>query len=102
LDEGVGVTVIVVGRLEVEAADRDDFIQRCAPVMKMARETPGCAAFALSPDPLVATWVNVYERWDDAAALEAFRGNGPTGDEFALVTAAEVVQYTVAEATPLA
>jgi heme-degrading monooxygenase HmoA len=39
----------------------------------MAREAPGCLDFAQSPDPLEPDRINVFERWESDAALQAFR-----------------------------
>ena len=39
----------------------------------MARTTAGCLDFAQSPDPLDPGRINIFERWESAADLQAFR-----------------------------
>lgn len=39
----------------------------------LARAAPGCLDFAQSADPLDAGRINIFERWESAADLEAFR-----------------------------
>ena len=60
-----------------------------------ARATPGCHDFHLSPDPLEADRINVYERWESAHAVDAFRGAGPEPEQSAAILDAAVVQYEV-------
>jgi len=40
--------------------------------------------------------VNVYERWVSRAAVEAFRGSGPSDDQGAALLWASVAEYDVA------
>ncbi|MFY9919353.1 MAG: antibiotic biosynthesis monooxygenase, partial [Mycobacterium sp.] len=39
--------------------------------------------------------INVFERWDSRDAVEAFRGNGPSGDQDDMIVSASVSEYDV-------
>ena len=87
--------IIVTGHLELEPADRDAFVADSATAVALARETPGCLDFSVSADPLDPARVNVLERWDAAAGLLAFRGNGPDGGIVDRVLEFHVDEYEV-------
>jgi quinol monooxygenase YgiN len=93
--------VIVSGHLRVDPAQRDAYIEGCREVVVAARAAEGCLDFHLSPDPLEPDRINVYEQWDSAAAVEAFRGAGPDGDQATEVLAAAVDQHEVASSVRL-
>jgi quinol monooxygenase YgiN len=65
--------LIVAGILRVDAEDRATYLDLVTRATAMARATPGCLDFAQSPDPLEPDRINIYERWESAAALQAFR-----------------------------
>jgi hypothetical protein len=44
--------------------------------------------------------VNIYERWETDAELEAFRGSGPDADTAARIVSAEVRKYPISALTP--
>ena len=88
--------VVVAGHLLVDPDARDDYVAGCLDVVRQARETPGCLDFAISADVLDPGRVNVYERWASRAAVEAFRGSGPTDEQGAALLWASVAEYDVA------
>ncbi len=88
--------VIVAGHLVVAAEDREDYLEGCASVVQQARVAPGCLDFALSADLLDPGRVDVFERWESRAAVEAFRGSGPSGVQAAAILTAAVAEYDVA------
>jgi len=91
-----GDAVIVAGHLMVDSDARDDYLAGCLDVVRQARDTPGCLDFAISADVLDPGRVNVYERWVSRAAVEAFRGSGPSDDQGAALLWASVAEYDVA------
>lgn len=93
--------IIVSGELEVDAADRDAYLEGCREVIVAARQTPGCRAFYLVADPIEPGRINVYEQWDSVAAVEAFRGSGPSSEQTAAIRDARVDQHEVATTTRL-
>jgi quinol monooxygenase YgiN len=65
--------VIVAGYSIVDPAQRDAYLSGCADVVRQARRAPGCLDFALSADLLEPGRINIFERWESQAAVEAFR-----------------------------
>ena len=87
--------VIVAGYLLVEPTRRDDYLVGCRAVVQQARRTTGCLDFALSADLLDPSRVNVFERWESRAAVDAFRGGGPTDEQQGSIVSASVSEYDV-------
>ncbi|ADB51487.1 putative quinol monooxygenase [Conexibacter woesei] len=88
--------LIIAGHLIVDPADRDAYVAECAQVVAQARSAPGCLDFALTADTLDPARVNVYERWESDAELEAFRGAGPDDDGLAArILGADVSKHRV-------
>jgi len=89
--------IIVAGTLLVDPRGRDVYLEGCASVVAAARRARGCLDFALSPDPLDAGRINVYERWDSDVDLHRFRGSGPDPGRLAALSTVEVNEYAVVE-----
>jgi quinol monooxygenase YgiN len=87
--------VIVAGHLVVDPQDRDDYLSECVEVVRQARRAPGCLDFSISADLLEPGRINVFERWESQAAVEAFRGAGPSDDQGATIQAGSVAEYDV-------
>jgi quinol monooxygenase YgiN len=90
--------IIVAGSVRVDPEARDAYLDGCREVVAGAREAPGCLDFALSPDLLEPGRINVFERWESASALEAFRGSGPPDDQLAQLREINVSEYEVRKA----
>ena len=88
--------VIVAGQIVVDPQQRDDYLSGCVEVVRQARGTAGCLDFALSADLLEPGRVNIFERWESQAAVEAFRGSGPSDDQGPAIVAASVAEYDIA------
>lgn len=93
--------VIVAGHIVVEPHWRESYLAGCVSVVEQARRAPGCLDFTVTADLIDAGRVNVYERWESRAAVEAFRGNGPTDKQSAEILAASVAEYDVADVRSL-
>ena len=87
--------VIVSGHLIVAQEVRDDYLAGCADVVEQARRAPGCLDFAISADLLDPARINVLERWNSQAAVEAFRGDGTDDDQGTMIVSASVYEYDV-------
>jgi quinol monooxygenase YgiN len=87
--------VIVAGHLVVDPQDRDAYVSGCVEVVRQARRTAGCLDFAVSADPVDPGRVNIFERRESQAAVEAFRGSGPSDEQGAAIRAASVAEYDV-------
>jgi quinol monooxygenase YgiN len=87
--------VIVAGHLIVELSQREDYLAGCVDVVREARTAPGCLDFALSADLIDPGRINILERWESQAAVEAFRGSGVGDEQGAAILAASVAEYDV-------
>ncbi|WP_326796287.1 putative quinol monooxygenase [Streptomyces sp. NBC_01808] len=74
---------------------RDDYLAGCANVVTQARTAAGCLDFALSPDPVEADRINVYERWETDEDVLRFRGTGPDADQSVRILDADVHKYRI-------
>lgn len=93
--------VIVAGHLVVDPDQRDNYLTGCVDVVRRAREAPGCLDFSLSADLLDPGRINIFERWESQAAVEAFRGGGTSDEQGAMIVSAAVCEYGVGEQRPL-
>jgi quinol monooxygenase YgiN len=88
--------VIVAGRLVVDPKERDGYLAGCVDVVEQARRSAGCLDFTITADLLDPARVDIFERWESQAAVEAFRGSGPTDEQGAAIVSASVAEYVVA------
>jgi quinol monooxygenase YgiN len=88
--------VIVAGYLMVEPTERQSYLAGCVDVVRQARGALGCLDFAITADLVDPSRINIFERWESQAAVEAFRGGGPSDDQVATIQSACVVEYDVA------
>jgi quinol monooxygenase YgiN len=86
--------IIVAGHLIVDPRQRDSYLAGCTDVVQQARRAPGCLDFALTADLLDPGRVDIFERWESQAAVNAFRG-GPSADQASAIISAAVVEYDV-------
>jgi quinol monooxygenase YgiN len=95
MNQHVAKQVIVAGHLIVDPASRAEYLDDCGDVVRQARRATGCLDFAISADLLEPGRINVFERWESQAAVEAFRGTGPSDDQNAAILSASVQEYDV-------
>jgi quinol monooxygenase YgiN len=93
--------VIVAGHLIVAADQREAYLAGCVAVVEQARGAPGCLDFSITADLVDATRIDIFERWESQADVEAFRGGGPSGDQAAAILAASVCEFDVADVRSL-
>jgi quinol monooxygenase YgiN len=94
--------VVVAGHLIVASADRADYLADCCEVVRQARSAAGCLDFAISGDLLDPSRINIFERWESQASVDAFRGSGPSDDQSAAIVSASVLEFDVGAARSLA
>jgi len=87
--------VIVAGHLVLDPRQRETYLEGCRDVVDQARRAPGCLDFAVTADLLDSSRVDIFERWESQAAVNAFRGSGPTDEQTSAVISATVVEYDV-------
>ncbi|MET8040147.1 antibiotic biosynthesis monooxygenase [Micromonospora sp. NPDC005215] len=88
--------LIIAGSLRVEPGTRDGYLADSAQVIAQARAAAGCLDFLLAADPLEPGRIHVYERWESAEQLAAFRGSGPSDGQEAAILDADVHRYVIA------
>lgn len=88
--------VIVAGHIRVDPQQRASYLAGCVDVVTQARRAPGCLDFTISADLLDPGRINVFERWECQAAVESFRGSGPSADQTATMLSADVSEYEIA------
>ena len=93
--------VIVAGHINVEPRERESYVAGCVSVVEQARGAAGCLDFAISADLVDPGRVNILERWESQAAVEAFRGSGPSDEQGAAMLAASVAEYDIADVRQL-
>ncbi|MDQ5833883.1 MAG: antibiotic biosynthesis monooxygenase [Actinomycetota bacterium] len=87
--------LIIAGHLQVDAAERDEYVADCIDVVNQARTAPGCLDFAITADTVEPDRVNVFERWESDAELKDFRGSGPDAGQKAQLLDAQVQKYRI-------
>ena len=93
--------VIVAGRLTVDPQQRASYVAGCVSVVEQARRTAGCLDFAITADLVDPGRVNIFERWASRAAVETFRGSGPSDEQGAAILSGSVAEYDIADVRPL-
>ena len=93
--------VIVAGHIVVDPEKRETYLATCVGVVEQARGAPGCLDFAISSDLVQPGRINIFERWESRAAVEAFRGSGFSGEQNAAMLSASVAQYEVGDVRSL-
>ncbi|MEO7371715.1 MAG: putative quinol monooxygenase [Ilumatobacteraceae bacterium] len=91
--------VIVGGTFEFDPGQRQLFIDSRMEMMRTSRAEPGCLEYSFCPDPLDASRVVLYERWESQDALDAhilaLRAAPPSPDAEIKPITASVMIYDV-------
>ena len=87
--------IIVSGKLKIQEGKRDEFLDRSKSSIIAARKAIGCIDFSVSPDPIEANRVNIFEEWNSKPELDDFRGSGPSDDLFDLVESFDVSERAI-------
>jgi len=89
------VAIIVAGKLKLKPGSRNEFIEKSRAAMTQARALDACVDFSVSPDPIDENRANIFEKWTERTALEAFRHAGPDNDSFSLVESFDINEYEI-------
>ena len=65
--------IIIAGYTLTEAGKRDAAVAAFADMVARARQADGCLDVAISADSVDPERINVFERWRDQPALDAWR-----------------------------
>ncbi|GCE38998.1 Uncharacterized conserved protein [Rhodococcus wratislaviensis] len=94
---GSEAMVIVAGHITVEPEQRESYLAGCVSVVEQARGAAGCLDFAISADLIDPGRINIFERWETQAAVDAFRSSGPSDEQGEAMLTASVAEYDVAD-----
>jgi len=89
------VAIIVAGKLTIKSGSRDEFVEKSREATLLARKEEACEDFAVSPDPIDLSRVNIFEKWRSKSALDVFRESGPESNMFSLVESFDIKEYEV-------
>lgn len=89
--------IIVAGHIVVDPQHREAYLADCVSVVEQARRAPGCLDFTITADLVDPGRIDILERWESQAAVEAFRGRGPGDEQAAAIITASVAEYNVAD-----
>jgi quinol monooxygenase YgiN len=89
--------VIVAGDVAVEPQQRESYLAGCVSVVERARGAAGCLDFAITADLIDPGRVNIFERWESQAAVEAFRRSAPRNKQGGAMLSASVAEYDIAD-----
>lgn len=89
--------IIVAGHIMVDPEQRATYLEDCVTVVEQARQAPGCLDYSITADLVDPGRIAIFERWESQAAVEAFRGSGPSDEQGAAMLSASVAEYDVAD-----
>jgi quinol monooxygenase YgiN len=92
--------VIVAGHVTVDPPQRESYLAASVIIVEQARKAAGCLDVAITADLVDPGRVNIFERWESQAALEAFRSSGPPF-EHGPPLSVSVAEYDVVDVRPL-
>src|SRR3954454_15587661 len=89
--------VIVAGHLLVDPAERGAYLQGGREGVEQARRVRGWLDFAdtasaITADLVDPSRINVYERWESQDAVEAFRGDGVSDEQWSMFRGARFAE----------
>ncbi len=93
--------VIVAGHVTVQPQQRESYLAGSVIIVEQARKEVGCLDVAITADLVDPGRVNIFERWESQAALEAFRSSGPPFEHGGAMLVVSVAEYDVACMRPL-
>jgi quinol monooxygenase YgiN len=97
--------LIVAGTIDVDPAQRAQFLEGREQAILAARAEAGCIEYAMGADCVDPGRVRIFEKWEDKAALAAhldgMRRTPPPSSGGVTVLARDLMQYVIGEAGPL-
>lgn len=93
--------IVVAGWIRVAAEQREGYLDSCRGVVAAARRAPGCLDFSIAADLVDPERIAIFEQWESVAAVEAFRGAGPSDEQQGEILEAHVAQHEVGSSTSL-
>ena len=92
--------LIVAGYVELHPSERERYVAAHRDLVSRARAAEGCLDLAISADPVRDGRVNLFERWESRAALDAWRPVSRAPDLKVDYLGGDVMMYHVDGVTP--
>jgi quinol monooxygenase YgiN len=93
--------VIVAGHITVDPEQRESYLAGSMSVVQKARRADGCLDFGITADLLDPGRVNLFERWETQAAVEALRRSAPRNKHGTAMLSVSVAEYDIADVRPV-
>ena len=102
--------LIVAGKIEVDPAQRDAFLEGRADAVRATRSEPGCIEYSFSADGIEPGLIRIFEIWESKddltvhlGVLQQQQSQAPPagGPAPVAVKSAEVLQYEISSSGPL-
>jgi quinol monooxygenase YgiN len=94
--------LIVAGTGYVDPDHRDTLLAGLAPSLRRVRTTPGCLDYVVAADPIELERVNIYERWESQAHLDAHLAEvAQTPPPMPHVRSVQVMRYEISGSSQL-
>ena len=91
----------VAGHITVDPEQRESYLAGSMSVVQEARRAAGCVDFAITADLIDPGRVNIFEHRESQAAVETFRGSGPSKKQGAATRSVSVAEYDIADVRPV-
>lgn len=92
--------LIIAGYVEVDPERRDAYVAAHLDLVRRGRQAPGCLDFAITADPVSASRVYTFERWESRPDLDAWRAVAAPPESDIEFTTVAVMEYGVAGERP--
>jgi quinol monooxygenase YgiN len=106
-----GKMLIVAGTIDVDPAERAEFLRGRAEAILAAREEAGCIEYTFSADAIDPGRVRIFERWRDRQALAVHleaagraassSSSSSSGPPAVKILGRDLTQYVISESGPL-
>jgi quinol monooxygenase YgiN len=94
------LALIIAGKVYVDPAERDRFVEGHRNIVEEARKAPGCIDVAISPDPTEAGRVNIFEYWESQETLDAWRAVSPPPSVDIQISDDHALKHLIASSGP--
>ncbi|MFG1998265.1 putative quinol monooxygenase [Spirillospora sp. NPDC048911] len=92
--------IIIAGKVQVDPAERDRFVEGHRDIVGQSRKQPGCLDLAITADPLEAGRVNIFEHWESEETLERWRAVAPRPSTSVAILDDQVLKHEIANTRP--
>jgi quinol monooxygenase YgiN len=94
--------LIVAGTGHVDPDHREELLKSLVTSLRQVRSTPGCLDYVVAADPIEPDRVNIYERWESEAHLNAhLAGVAQNAPPMPNVRSVEIQRYEISRSGPL-